>query len=169
MTMTDKSSFTPDEWKLLLESVMMASIAVTAAEPSGLWGLLKESFAGGSALVTAKMDPTANSLIKAVVTDFETSEGRSAARDDLKQQLAGKKPAEIKAKCIETLQQVGALIDAKAPGDAAAFKGWLRQISQHVAEAANEGGGIFGIGGVPVSEAEKATLTEISSALKLAA
>ena len=44
--MTDKSSFTPDEWKLLLESVMMASIAVTAAEPSGLWGLLKESFAG---------------------------------------------------------------------------------------------------------------------------
>ena len=47
--MPDKSSFTPDEWKLLLESVMMAGIAVSAAEPSGLWGLLKESFAEGSA------------------------------------------------------------------------------------------------------------------------
>jgi hypothetical protein len=35
--MADKSSFTPDEWKLLLESVMMASIAITAAEPHGLW------------------------------------------------------------------------------------------------------------------------------------
>jgi hypothetical protein len=34
--MTDKSSFTPDEWKLLLESVMAAGIAVSAAEPSGL-------------------------------------------------------------------------------------------------------------------------------------
>jgi hypothetical protein len=44
--MTDKSSFIPEEWKLLLESVMMASLAVTAAGPSGLWGLLKESFAG---------------------------------------------------------------------------------------------------------------------------
>jgi hypothetical protein len=44
----DKSSFTPDEWKLLLESVMAASIAITAAEPSLLWGLLKEGFAGGS-------------------------------------------------------------------------------------------------------------------------
>ena len=55
--MTDKSTFTPEEWKLLLESVMMAGIAVTAAEPSGLWGLLKESFASGSALVSAKMDP----------------------------------------------------------------------------------------------------------------
>ena len=43
--MPDKSNFTPDEWKLLLESVMMAGIAVSAAEPSGLWGLLKESFA----------------------------------------------------------------------------------------------------------------------------
>ena len=48
------------------------------------------------------------------------------------------------------------------------FKSWLRQVSQHVAEAAKEGG-FLGIGGVAVSEAEKATLTEISSALKLAA
>jgi len=39
---------------------------------------------------------------------------------------------------------------------------------QHVAEASKEGG-FLGIGGVRVSEAEKATLTEISSALKLAA
>ena len=31
--MADKSSFTADEWKLLLESVMMTSIAITAAEP----------------------------------------------------------------------------------------------------------------------------------------
>ena len=46
--MTNMSNFTPDEWKVLLESVMAAGIAITAAEPSGLWGLLKESFAGGS-------------------------------------------------------------------------------------------------------------------------
>ena len=66
--MTDKSSFTPDEWKLLLESVMAASVAITAAEPSGLWGLLKEGFAGGSELAKAKMDPGTDALIKAVVT-----------------------------------------------------------------------------------------------------
>ena len=40
--MADKSNFTPDEWKLLLESVTMAGVAVSAADPSGLWGLLKE-------------------------------------------------------------------------------------------------------------------------------
>jgi len=166
--MADKSNFAPDEWKLLLESVTMAGIAVTAADPSGLWGLLKESLAESGALVQAKMDPAANPLIKAVVADFETAQGRRAARDGLKEKLAGSKPAEIKARCIETLRQAGAVVDAKAPGDAAAFKGWLRQISQHVAEAATEGG-FLGIGGTAVSEAEKATLTEISSALKLAA
>ena len=166
--MTDKSNFTPAEWGLLLESVTMAGIAVTAAEPSGLWGLLKESLAAGTVVAQAKMDPTSNPLIKALVADFDTAQGRSAARDDLNEKLAGSKPAEIKSKCIETLRQAGAVVDAKAPDDAAAFKGWLRQISQHVAEAATEGG-FLGIGGVRVSEAEKATLSEISSALKLAA
>jgi hypothetical protein len=103
--MPDKSNFTPDEWKLLLESVMVAGIAVSAAEPSGLWGLLKESFAEGSALMTAKLDPGADALIKAVVADFETAEGRSTARDGLKEKLTSSKPAEIKAKCIETLRE----------------------------------------------------------------
>ena len=166
--MTDKSNFTPDEWKLLLESVMAAGIAITAADPSGLWGLLKESFASGTELAKAKMDPGTNALIKAVVADFGTTEGRSTARDGLKDKFKGSKPAEIKDKCIEILRQTAVIIDTKAPGDAAAFKGWLQQISQHVAEAAKEGG-FLGIGGVSVSDAEKATLTEISSALKLAA
>ena len=85
--MPDKSNFTPNEWKLLLESMMMAGIAVSAAEPSDLWGLLKQSFAEGNALMTAKMNPAADALIKAVVADFETAEGRSTARDGLIDQL----------------------------------------------------------------------------------
>jgi hypothetical protein len=166
-SMTDKSNFTADEWKTLLESVMMAGIAVSAAEPSGLWGVLKESFASGSELVRVKMDAGANQLIKAVAADFETSEGRDTARDGIKESLKGLKPVDIKTKCIDILQRAGAVVDTKAPGDATAFKGWLRQISQHVAEASTEGG-FLGIGGVKVSEAEKATLTEISNALRLA-
>ena len=47
--MADKTSFTKDEWALLLRSPMNAGMAITAAEPSGLFGLLKESFAGGAA------------------------------------------------------------------------------------------------------------------------
>ena len=72
--------------------------------------------------------------------------------------------AEIRTKAIGELRAVAALLDAKASGDAAAFKSWLREIAQKTAEAANEGG-FLGFGGVAVSEAEKATLCEISSAL----
>ena len=164
--MADKSSFTSDEWKTLLESVMAAGLAVTAAEPHGLWGLLEESFASGKMLAKAKMDTAANPLVKAVVEDFATSEGRSTSRDGLQEQLSGKKPAELKTACIQILGKVDGILSAKAPTDAAAFKTWLRQISQSVAEAATEGG-FLGIGGVLVSDAEKATLAEISSALKL--
>jgi hypothetical protein len=80
----DKSNFTPSEWKLLLESMMMASIAITAAEPHGLWGLLKESFASGTDLAKARMNPGSNALVKALVADFGTAQGRSVARDGLK-------------------------------------------------------------------------------------
>ena len=162
--MADKTSFTKDEWALLLKSPMIAGMAVTAADPSGLWGLLKESFAGGAALTKVATDANANALIKAVVADFSTSEGRSTARDGLQAEFSGAKPAAIKTKSIDSLHQVSALLAAKAPGDAAAFKDWLRQISQSTAEAAKEGGGLFG-GGVQVSDVEKATLAEISTAL----
>ena len=56
--MADKTSFTKEEWTLLLESPMIAGMAITAAEPSGLWGLLKESFAGGTALTRRSPGPT---------------------------------------------------------------------------------------------------------------
>ena len=162
--MADKSSFTKEEWVLLLESPMMAGMAVTAADPSGLWGLLKESFAGGNALAKAISDPGANPLVKALATDFSTSEARSAARDGLKAKFANSQVADVKTKSIEALRQVSAVLEAKAPGDAPAFRNWLRQIGQTTAEAASEGG-LLGFGGVQVSDAEKATLTEISSAL----
>ena len=86
--MADKTSFTKDEWTLLLEGPMIAGMAITAAEPSGLWGLLKESFAGGTALTRAVTGSDTNALVKSVVTDFSSGEGRSAARDGLKEKFA---------------------------------------------------------------------------------
>ncbi|HEY7254113.1 MAG TPA: hypothetical protein VIG37_26745 [Methylomirabilota bacterium] len=162
--MASKASFSPEEWTKVLQSVMMTAIAVTAAEPSGLWGTLKESMVAGHALLEAKSDTKSSELIKAVVADFETSEGRAAARDRLQTTLTGSKPGEVKAKAVAAVRDAAALLDAKAPDEAAAFKAWLRHISQVVAEASTEGG-FLGFGGVRVSEAEKATLAEISGAL----
>jgi hypothetical protein len=86
----------------------------------------------------------------------------------LKTQFAGSQAASVKPNAIEALRKVSALLDTKAPEDAAAFKAWLRATAQRVAEAAKEGG-FLGFGGVQVSDAEKATLTEISAALNFTA
>jgi hypothetical protein len=51
--MAQKTSFTADEWKAILASPMLAGMAVTLAEPSGLWGLMKEGMASGEALLDA--------------------------------------------------------------------------------------------------------------------
>jgi membrane-bound lytic murein transglycosylase B len=162
--MANKQNFNPDEWSKILQSTMLAGIAITAAEPSGLWGALKEAFASSSALAAAKSNTSSSELIKAVVADFETKEGRASIQDALRQHLAGAKPADAVQRSLANLRDVSAILDAKAPQDAAGFKTWLRAISQNVADASSEGG-FLGIGGVKVSEAEKATLAEISKAL----
>ena len=59
-----------------------------AANPSGPCGLLKQSFAGSTTLTQAITGAQTNALVKAVVTDFSRSEGRSAARDGLKAKFA---------------------------------------------------------------------------------
>ena len=164
--MASKASFSPDEWTKLLQGVMMAGIAVTAADPSGLWGTVKESMTAGQTLLEAKTDAGSSELIKAVVADFETAEGRATAGERLRADFTGSRPADVKARAVAAVREAGALLDARAPEDAAAFKAWFRHISQAVAEASTEGG-FLGIGGVRVSDAEKATLAEISDALGL--
>ena len=133
--MANKASFTPDEWSRIVGSPMVVGMAVTASDPSGLWGMLKEGMAGGWAMLQARQDPQANELIKAVAGDFATAETRDATRNALQAKFKVKDIAEIKTKAIEELRAVSALLDAKAAGDAAAFKGWLRDIAQKAAEA----------------------------------
>jgi hypothetical protein len=162
--MATKASFTADEWSKLLASPMIAGMAITAADPSGVWGLLKEGMAGGWALLEARQNPRANPLVKAVAEDFATAEGRTAARSALQTQFAGGKLEGLKDAALAELRAVSSTLDVKAPEDASGFKAWLQEVAQKAAEAGTEGG-FLGFGGVAVSESEKATLTEISVAL----
>lgn len=162
--MAGKADFTPDEWKALLASPMIVGMAVLAADPSGIIGMLKESMASARALVAAKTDPNADALVKAVAADFETSEGRGTAQDGVKAAISGSSAADLKPKAIAALANVAVILNAKALADAVPFKTWLTGVAKSVAEASSEGG-FLGFGGVQVSEAEKATLTEIAAAL----
>lgn len=162
--MATKSSFTSDEWARLVASPMVAGMAITAAEPSGLWSLLKESMSSGWALLEAKKDANANPLVKAVADDIADPATRDAVRHSFQERFKGSEFSAAKQKAIEELSAVAGILDTKAPEDAPAFKAWLKHVAQEAAEAGREGG-FLGFGGVAVSDAEKATLAEIDGAL----
>ncbi|MDB5544908.1 MAG: hypothetical protein JWO64_2057 [Hyphomicrobiales bacterium] len=163
--MAGKTDFTPEEWARRSASPMVAAMAITAADPSGLWGLLKEAMSSGWALMEVKQDASANALAKAIADDITDPATRTAARERLQAQFKGLQTQDIKTSAITELRAVASLVDLKAPGDAAGFKTWLQHVAQKAAEAGNEGG-FLGFGGVKVSDAEKATLSEISGALR---
>jgi hypothetical protein len=157
-----KDSFTAEEWGHVVGAPMLAGMAVTAAEPGGLWAAVRESAASARGLLLGR--ETDNPLVAAVVAAFETSEGRDMARGALKAQTAGRQPAEIADAAVAELASVAALVTAKVPDAAAGFKTWLGEIAKAVAEAGTEGG-FLGFGGEKVSPAEKATLDRIAAAL----
>ncbi|QRM31352.1 hypothetical protein [Microvirga sp. VF16] len=162
--MAGKASFTAEERARVVASPMVASMAITAADPSGLWGLLKEAMSGGWALLEVKQGSQANALVKAVADDIITPETRTAARDRMQAQFKGAQRGELKGRAIEELRAISSLVETKAPEDAAGFKVWLNEVARKAAEAGNEGG-FLGFGGVAVSDAERATLAEIAAAL----
>jgi hypothetical protein len=162
--MASKNDFSPVEWKKLLQAPLLAGFAVSAADPSSFIGTLQEAFASASELAKAKAGEKGE-LIKLVADEILSSSGRAEAREGVRSVVQGAKLEEIKDRALAALKETAAIVRQKAPGDAAAFNGWLGEIAKTVAEAGTEGG-FLGFGGVKVSETEKATLAEIDDILK---
>jgi hypothetical protein len=165
--MAIKDSFSPDEWNQLLQSPQMVSLAVAASSPSGPLGAVQEMWAAGKLLARVKTGGSSNEIITAIVDDISTADGRSRAQEGVRDLFKGLTAEQVRTKAIDSVKAVGGLVDLKVGGALAAdFKQWLGSVSQSVAEAATEGG-FLGFGGTAVSDAEKATLKDISMALGL--
>jgi hypothetical protein len=134
-------------------------MAVVAASPSGPIGVIKELFTVGRVLQEASQSGETNALISALVSDVKAGYRPSGMTEQ------GQQPEEIKDLALQTCQEVAALLARKAPvPEAEGFKRWLLTTAQQAAEAAKEGG-FLGIGGVRVSAAEQAVLTELAGRL----
>ncbi len=162
--MANRSSFTQAQWSRVLQAPLLAGFAVSAADPSGFIGTIQEGMASAKALAAAKANPDADELIKAVVDDLLTPEGRTGAREGVRLLIQGAEMTEVKIRALEELRSTAKILDATAPLEARPFKNWLVQIAHLVAEAGTEGG-FLGFGGEKISAAERATLAEITAAL----
>jgi hypothetical protein len=164
--MTSDGRFTPEEWKDLLGGVFMTGFAVTAAQPSGFFGMLREGLASRRALAEASKNVGTNELIKSVASALRSRIGRKITNEFAGTRFRGAAQEDLKLLAIQAISHAAATVDRRAPSDAQAFKEWLLHIATRVAEASKEGS-FMGFGGAVIGDTETATLGEIAAALGL--
>ena len=160
--MTAKADYTDEEWALLMQTpatggmlVIMADLHVTS-----MVGELKGMFKG---MMEQPVPEGAQELIGSLLEDIK-------AKSENKEKMetpdtSGKDAAAVKAEMVQSISDVASLVDTKCSEDeASGYKQWLMGVAEATAEAGKEGG-FLGIGGVRVSDKEKAAMEEISQAL----
>ena len=161
--MARKTDFTTEEWKMIVAAAPMVGLAVTCASPSGPWGVLKEMLSMGMAMAEMLQKGSSNPLIAELAADLKERQTKPEPPQGIKD------PEQAKELALNHIRAVNDIVGRKDKADEAdEFKKWLLAVGERVAEASNEGG-IFGIGGERVSEAEKNVLRQIAFALGLPA
>lgn len=158
--MSTKTDYTPEEWALLARAPFMTGLIITLAAPSGITGVLEESLAVSKALIAANTSDQTDPLLASLIEDIQASKGQLA------------KPTEhpsletAQAVALDSLKNAVELLHKATPEESRAFRSWLLNISFQSAEAAKEGG-ILGIGGVQINQAEETALAQIQAVLGL--
>jgi hypothetical protein len=149
--MTSKADFNAEEWATVVEGPLYAGMRVATADRGGTF---RESLALGRAYKDAREAHGDSGLLDELVKSppsIDPDRIREAGGD-------------IAAVASERLREAMGILEAKAPEEGDAYKRFVMTVAQAVAGAHKEGG-VLGIGGKPVSDAENLALDEISTAL----
>jgi broad specificity phosphatase PhoE len=159
--MTTKADFTEEEWTRLERGPLVAGMAITFADPGGPIEALKESLAAVKTIAETAKTGSRSELVDALAKDVAEKAQRR------ENPLKGFKPKGTLAgqEILDELREVNEIATQKAtPEEAAAYRQWLLDAAQRVADAAKEGG-FLGFHAVRVSEGEQKMLDRLSEAL----
>ena len=160
--MSTQKDYTPEEWKAISVAPFLAGLYVSMSDPSGLVGVAKEAMAVGRTIAETGLT-SSTEIIKSLSEGFKAGGQRPEMPDIPKRDLTA-----ARAAMAEHLQKATAVIAAKSPAEADAYKTWLLAAAKKVAEAAKEGG-FLGFGGTLVSDQEQAALEELAGKLGVTA
>lgn len=143
--MTGQADFTEQEWDLVLTGPPSAGTIVATAQRGGMF---RESFAMAKAYVEARQQHGESQLLDEIVTAKpELDHTRYSSVEELKQHG------------LQRLRDAVELLERKAsPEEAEGYRRFVLALAERVAEAHEEGG-------ASISEAERAAIDEIASAL----
>jgi hypothetical protein len=167
-----QSPFRRDEWELLVRLPGRVAVAATSAVGTPDWRrsagstaevnrgrqTVAEGLAGIDAIAAGRF--SASPLVREVVAAIydETGDEEPAA-EEFRDRERG--IAEVMAGC-----HTGAALLTGRVGreDADAYRHWLESIAARVCRAARSGG-LFGVGGMPITETESRFLADLGAAL----
>jgi hypothetical protein len=159
--MTSKADFSEDEWTRLKRAPFVAGMAISLADPGGPIEVVKETSATLKTVRDAAESGGRGELIEAIAQEVvaDARQRRNPLHDfKAKGALAGQE-------ILEELAEVNGIVSAKAtPGEADAYRDWLRTAAQEAANAAKEGG-FMGFHAERVSEGEQRMLDKLAEVL----
>ena len=159
--MTTKADYTDEEWTRLERGPLVAGMAITFADPGGPIEALKESLAAVKTIAETAKTGGGNELVDGLAKDVAEKAQRR------ENPLKGFKPRGTMAgeEILDELRGVNEIVTQKAtPEEAAAYRQWLLDAAQRVADAAKEGG-FLGFHAVRVSEGEQKMLDKLGEVL----
>jgi len=142
---TNKASFTAEEWTLVLEGPTSAGLIVITAQRGGSF---RESIAMAKSYVEARRDHGASELLDEIVA-------AKPERDHTRYHS----PEELRQSGLQHLRDAIAVLEQKAtPAEVEDYRNFVLTLADKVANAHREGG-------QAVSDAERQAIDEISDAL----
>ena len=159
--MTTKDAFTQEELARLERAPIVATMAITLADPGGPIEAVKESMAGIKTVQEAAQSSDQPELIREITASVtEKVKARQSPLKDFRPKgaLAGQEILDELRAAAATVAQKG------TPEEAAAFRELLLTSAQRAADAAKEGG-FMGFKAERVSEGEQAMLDKLREAL----
>ncbi|MEA2160014.1 MAG: hypothetical protein QOD66_2394 [Solirubrobacteraceae bacterium] len=150
--MTRKADFNAEEWSTVVDGPLYAGMRVISADRGGT---LRESLAMGRAYQEAREHHGDSELLDELVKSPPSID------PDRFREAGGN----IGLVASQQLRAAVGILEAKStPSDLDAYKRFVMTVAQAVASAHKEGG-LLGIGGKQISDAENQALDEISAAL----
>jgi hypothetical protein len=148
--MTTKADFDAMQWQSVLEAPALAGLIVISAQRGGT---IRESIQMAKAYLEAKRESSGGDLLGELVSEpprIEPKQFESAEQ--------------LRSEGITRIRDAVALVEDKAtPEETEAYRAFIVDVARRAAEA-TKSGGVLGVGGERVSDAERAALDEIAAA-----
>jgi hypothetical protein len=158
--MTTKADYTDEEWTGLLRAPILAGAYVAVSDMS-FFGMIGEMQSLVRAMTEQPAPDAAADLVAAIVADIQ-------ADKEIKEKLRLPETKNSATQAAQLVHQMGLDLEVlekkSTPEETRAFKEWLLDIAQTVAEATKEGG-FLGVGAVRVSDKETVALATLKREL----